>query len=154
MSRRRFPSLDREDGERPARGTSEECSGEEQRAAGGCTTADHDGNVSRAFVHAIRDPLNGARLHATFLQRKLERWCAEDDLLESVDLVIREIDAAARLVHDIEGSLLMDRSTLHRLTPMPQAAHDASYEHRKDGKHDDHVPEDERYHPEACSGRR
>lgn len=155
MGRRRSPRPGRTDDEWRSRWRTDRGSGDESRSrAEACSPAVHDAGACRAFVHAIRNPLNGARLHAVFLQRKLEGSCAEDDVIDAVNHIIQEIDAAARLAEELEDSGSTERPALRHTKSVQQAAHDAPDERRKDGKYDDHVPEDERCHAEACSGRR
>jgi signal transduction histidine kinase len=57
-------------------------------------------SAARAFAHEIRNPLNGAQLHVTFLQRELSRIGGLDEALEAARIVSGEIQRVAELVHD------------------------------------------------------
>jgi signal transduction histidine kinase len=54
----------------------------------------------RALAHAIRNPLNGAMLHATFLERELEDVNAGTELLEAAATIKAEIRHVAELLED------------------------------------------------------
>lgn len=54
----------------------------------------------RALAHDIRNPLNGAMLHATFLEREFEDLGASADLMEALVTVKAEIRRVAELVDE------------------------------------------------------
>ena len=58
------------------------------------------GTMAAGLAHEIRNPLNGALLHVTFLERALRRGGAEGDLQEAVTLVGDEIRRLSTLVKD------------------------------------------------------
>jgi signal transduction histidine kinase len=106
-----------------------------------------------AFVHAIRNPLNGARLHASFLERKLECEGAEDEVLDVLRYIKDEIDSAARLVAELDESARVARTVPPFVSRVQQKTHCVSQEQREDDEHDDHAAEVE-HRAETCSGRR
>lgn len=55
----------------------------------------------RRFAHAIRNPLNGARLHLVFLERELARLRASRDAMDSAHVIGEEIDRIAELVSEL-----------------------------------------------------
>lgn len=55
----------------------------------------------RRFAHAVRNPLNGARLHLVFLERELARLGASADAIESARVIDDEIDRIAQLVREL-----------------------------------------------------
>jgi nitrogen-specific signal transduction histidine kinase len=55
----------------------------------------------RRFAHAIRNPLNGARLHLVFLERELARLGASRDAMDSAHVIGEEIDRIADLVTEL-----------------------------------------------------
>src|SRR5690606_35403609 len=55
----------------------------------------------REFAHAVRKPLNGARLHLIFLERELGRLGASDDANEAARVIGEEIDRIAELVREL-----------------------------------------------------
>jgi signal transduction histidine kinase len=55
-------------------------------------------SAARAFAHEIRNPLNGAQLHVTFLQRELLKLDASADALEAAGVIASEIQRVAMLV--------------------------------------------------------
>lgn len=52
------------------------------------------------FGHALRDPLNGAKLHVTFVRRSLAKLGVSREILDAALVVEREIDRTARIVDD------------------------------------------------------
>ena len=58
------------------------------------------GTMAAGLAHVIRNPLNGALLHVTFLERALRRGGADGDLQEAVTLVGDEIRRLSTLVKD------------------------------------------------------
>lgn len=58
------------------------------------------GTLAAGLAHEIRNPLNGARLHISFLERTLKQTEATPDTLEAVQIVQDEIKRLARLVTD------------------------------------------------------
>jgi PAS domain S-box-containing protein len=58
------------------------------------------GTLAAGLAHEIRNPLNGAQLHVSFLQRALEKKLPEPDLLEAAGVVADEIKRLARLVSE------------------------------------------------------
>jgi PAS domain S-box-containing protein len=58
------------------------------------------GTMAAGLAHEIRNPLNGALLHVTFLERALRRGGADGDVQEAVTLVGDEIRRLSTLVKD------------------------------------------------------
>lgn len=58
------------------------------------------GTLAAGLAHEIRNPLNGARLHVSFLQRALAKQSDSAEALEAVQVVGEEIQRLARLVTD------------------------------------------------------
>jgi PAS domain S-box-containing protein len=58
------------------------------------------GTLAAGLAHEIRNPLNGAQLHVSFLERALKASPVSDDALEAVGIVRDEIKRLARLVTD------------------------------------------------------
>jgi PAS domain S-box-containing protein len=58
------------------------------------------GTLAAGLAHEIRNPLNGARLHVSFLQRSLSKNGGSPDALEAVRVIDDEIQRLARLVAD------------------------------------------------------
>lgn len=59
------------------------------------------GTLAAGLAHEIRNPLNGARLHVSFLERTLSKeQCGSAEALEAVHVVGDEIQRLARLVTD------------------------------------------------------
>lgn len=60
------------------------------------------GTLAAGLAHEIRNPLNGARLHVSFLQRSLSssKEACEPEVLEAIHVVGDEIQRLARLVTD------------------------------------------------------
>jgi signal transduction histidine kinase len=56
------------------------------------------GTLAAGLAHEIRNPLNGAQLHVSFLERTLAKSGAPADALEAVTVVGEEIKRLARLV--------------------------------------------------------
>lgn len=56
------------------------------------------GRLAAGLAHEIRNPLNGAQLHVSFLKRAIQRGAAKEDLLEATDVVADEITRLANLV--------------------------------------------------------
>ena len=61
------------------------------------------GTLAAGLAHEIRNPLNGAQLHISFLQRALEKQHADPDMLEAAGVVGDEIKRLARLVSEFLG---------------------------------------------------
>ena len=55
----------------------------------------------RRFAHAVRNPLNGMRLHLVFLERELARLGASSEAIDSARVIDEEIDRVAQLVRDL-----------------------------------------------------
>lgn len=58
------------------------------------------GTLAAGLAHEIRNPLNGALLHVTFLERALKRSGADEDTLSAVKFVADEIRRLSALVRD------------------------------------------------------
>src|SRR5262249_16688338 len=58
------------------------------------------GTLAAGLAHEIRNPLNGALLHVTFLERGLIRAGAEPETLEALRVVGGEIDRLSQLVSE------------------------------------------------------
>jgi signal transduction histidine kinase len=58
------------------------------------------GTLAAGLAHEIRNPLNGAQLHLSFLSRSLTASRASEDVLDAVHVVGDEIQRLARLVTD------------------------------------------------------
>ncbi len=58
------------------------------------------GTLAAGLAHEIRNPLNGAQLHLTYLRRALQRGNADGDLAETVDVVASEIKRLSALVSE------------------------------------------------------
>jgi signal transduction histidine kinase len=63
--------------------------------------AGYDGEQIRKFAHALRNPLNGARLHLLFLQRELDVLGASADALDSARVIDSEIGRIAELLSEL-----------------------------------------------------
>jgi signal transduction histidine kinase len=55
----------------------------------------------RSFAHAVRNPLNGARLHLVFLERELAQLGGSPDALESARVIGAEITRIAELLAEL-----------------------------------------------------
>ncbi|HMJ11445.1 MAG TPA: HAMP domain-containing sensor histidine kinase [Polyangiaceae bacterium] len=62
--------------------------------------SDTERSAARTLAHDVRNPLNGAMLHATFVERELIDLGAEEDLMEAVGTIKAEIRRVAELVDD------------------------------------------------------
>jgi PAS domain S-box-containing protein len=58
------------------------------------------GTLAAGLAHEIRNPLNGAKLHVTFLERGLMRAGADPDMLDALHTVRDEIARLSSLVTD------------------------------------------------------
>lgn len=56
------------------------------------------GTLAAGLAHEIRNPLNGAQLHVSFLQRAIKKKASEQDMLEATRVVADEIKRLADLV--------------------------------------------------------
>ncbi len=56
------------------------------------------GTLAAGLAHEIRNPLNGAQLHVSFLRRAIQRKSSESDMLEATEVVGQEITRLANLV--------------------------------------------------------
>jgi PAS domain S-box-containing protein len=56
------------------------------------------GTLAAGLAHEIRNPLNGAQLHVSFLQRAIKKKAGEQDMLEATQVVADEIKRLADLV--------------------------------------------------------
>ncbi len=56
------------------------------------------GTLAAGLAHEIRNPLNGAQLHVSFLQRAIKKKASEQDMLEATRVVAEEIKRLADLV--------------------------------------------------------
>jgi PAS domain S-box-containing protein len=56
------------------------------------------GTLAAGLAHEIRNPLNGAQLHVSFLQRAIKKQASEQDMLEATRVVADEIKRLADLV--------------------------------------------------------
>ncbi|UQA63726.1 PAS domain S-box protein [Polyangium aurulentum] len=72
------------------------------------------GTMAAGLAHEIRNPLNGAQLHITFLERGLKRSGADADQLEAVGVVGEEIKRLGTLVSEF-----LDFARPHPLTLEP-----------------------------------
>jgi signal transduction histidine kinase len=67
----------------------------------------------RDMGHAVREPLNGARLHLTFARRLLEDEAVASEVREALLVVDREIERAARVLSDqLNGYLAPSRTRI------------------------------------------
>lgn len=58
------------------------------------------GTLAAGLAHEIRNPLNGAQLHATFLERGLRKKGAPPEQLEAIQIVTEEIKRLGDLVSE------------------------------------------------------
>ncbi len=58
------------------------------------------GTLAAGLAHEIRNPLNGAQLHATFLERGLRKGGADAEQLEAIRIVTEEIRRLGSLVSE------------------------------------------------------
>ncbi len=58
------------------------------------------GTLAAGLAHEIRNPLNGAQLHVSFLQRALKAKLPEPDLVDAANVVEAEIKRLAQLVSE------------------------------------------------------
>ncbi|MEI9941920.1 MAG: protoglobin domain-containing protein [Pseudomonadota bacterium] len=56
------------------------------------------GTLAAGLAHEIRNPLNGAQLHVSFLERAIKKKATEQDMLEATRVVGDEITRLANLV--------------------------------------------------------
>ena len=56
------------------------------------------GTLAAGLAHEIRNPLNGAQLHLSFLERSIKKKASEQDMLEATQVVADEIKRLAHLV--------------------------------------------------------
>ncbi|MEO6600585.1 MAG: protoglobin domain-containing protein [Polyangiaceae bacterium] len=56
------------------------------------------GTLAAGLAHEIRNPLNGAQLHVSFLERAIKKQASEQDMLEATRVVGDEIKRLANLV--------------------------------------------------------
>lgn len=58
------------------------------------------GTLAAGLAHEIRNPLNGAQLHVSFLKRALEKKQSEPEMIEAAGVVADEIKRLAQLVSE------------------------------------------------------
>ena len=58
------------------------------------------GTLAAGLAHEIRNPLNGAQLHITFLERALRKSAAGEDALEAIQVIREEIKRLGALVSE------------------------------------------------------
>lgn len=56
------------------------------------------GTLAAGLAHEIRNPLNGAQLHVSFLERAIKQKAKEPDMLEATRVISEEIKRLANLV--------------------------------------------------------
>lgn len=67
--------------------------------SGNASSSPHE-RATRRVAHEIRNALNGAVLHLTFLERKLEDFSADDEALDAAHIIGREITRVAGLIDE------------------------------------------------------
>lgn len=77
------------------------------------------GTLAAGLAHEIRNPLNGALLHVTFLERALRKQTENKDAMEAIALVGDEIRRLSALVNDF---LVFARPAPAKLRPAGLAA--------------------------------
>lgn len=87
----------------------EVCGAAHARPQAGLTDA-----LVAGLAHEIRNPLNGAQLHLTFLHRRLSRDYDAVDLVEAVEVASSEIKRLSTLVTELLA--FADPRPLHRVT--------------------------------------
>lgn len=71
---------------------------------------DAERTAARALAHDVRNPLNGAMLHATFVERELIDLGAAEDLMDAIGTIKAEIRRVAELLDEfVEAPLPMQR---------------------------------------------
>jgi len=73
------------------------------------------GTLAAGLAHEIRNPLNGAQLHVSFLERAIKKGASEQDMLEATRVVADEI---ARLAHLVTEFLDFARPKPLQLKPV------------------------------------
>jgi PAS domain S-box-containing protein len=58
------------------------------------------GTLAAGLAHEIRNPLNGAQLHVSFLERAIKKQASQEDMLEATRVVADEITRLAHLVSE------------------------------------------------------
>jgi signal transduction histidine kinase len=72
---------------------------------------DLERTAARALAHDVRNPLNGAMLHATFVERELMDLGAAEDLMDAVGTIKAEIRRVAELLDEfVETPLPVTRT--------------------------------------------
>jgi len=61
------------------------------------------GTLAAGLAHEIRNPLNGAQLHVSFLLRALQKQNADPEMVDAANVVGDEIKRLARLVSEFLG---------------------------------------------------
>lgn len=59
------------------------------------------GILAAGLAHEIRNPLNGAQLHLTFLRRRIEQLGADSEVIEAVDVASHEVKRVATLLTEL-----------------------------------------------------
>lgn len=95
------------------------------------------GTLAAGLAHEIRNPLNGAQLHVSFLERALKKSKVGDaDALEAVEVVRDEIKRLARLVTDfldfarprpLVTAPMTVRALVEKVVPLVTTAADATH---------------------------
>lgn len=71
-----------------------------ESATQGCVRQPGMGDI-RNFAHAVRNPLNGARLHLVYVERELAKLGAAPDTLQAARVIDEEIGRIAELVSEL-----------------------------------------------------